>query len=588
MKHIIKNLGKSLLLFSLPAVCGVGGSLTSCSDMLEQESDLVMYEKNNQLTSVNDTMFSVMGILSLVQQVADRSNLLGEVRGDLTSITEDANADLVDLANFTSDVDNQYNNPKDYYAIINNCNYFIENADPDYKKQGESVFERELAAVHAFRAWTYLQLCMCYDNEGKIPFYPHFVNTQKEADRLMEEGWTSKLDIYNYLIDDLEPWVNAKPLQYGTMVEIRSQRFFIPVRVILGELCLWAGRYAEAAKHLHDYLNDENDPKPMFTYNDSRGWSNKVLPESNNNSLRMSSSNQAITTIPMQSKSTDGITTQLKDLYNSTEENYFHFQLTVSEKELETSEKQEYWYFYKDQSNKKIPSTMAEIKWVDRLLNGDLRLWYNFEKRSAGSRESNLWNTTYQTNLKVPSKADYVTLYRLPYIYLLYAEALNRANFPSAAFAVLKYGICEDNMSLMDSAYVDFADFKAAGDLVSFNPYYFDNEDTDSNEDEWILIAGLHARGCGDPIADANYRIPALSTRQDTIEYVEDLIMEEAALETVFDGKRFNDLMRVALRRGKTEYLADHVSKRNGSSNQDMDLFERLKDSKNWYLPLKK
>lgn len=585
MKKIAKNIGKSLLLLSLPAVCGLGGSLASCSDMLEQESDLVMYEKDNQLTSVNDTMYSVMGILSLVQKVADRSNILGEVRGDLTSVTVDASADLQAIANFTSDVDNKYNNPKDYYAIINNCNYYIAHADPDYKKQGESVFERELAAVHAFRAWTYLQLCQAYDVDGKIPFYTDFVNTQKEADRLMKEGWTSKQEIYNYLIKDLEPWVNARPLSYGNIADLRSESYFIPARVILGEICLWAGEYQKAAKYLHDYINDENNPQTMMTFYADRGWSNKYLPESNG-SLSFSSSSGQISVIPMQTKSVDGIVSELEDLYESTDDNYDHYQLTYSERETEISESQEFWYIYKDQkTNKKDSVTMANIRWSDRTLNGDLRLYYYVNRRSVAAG-SDLWNTSRQSTSKINKQ--YVTLYKLPYIYLLYAEALNRADYPTAAFAVLKYGLCEENMERMDSAYVDFNEFERAGDLVQFNPYYFRNYEDEADEDDWYGICGFHSRGSGDPTANANYRIPALSTRNDTIEYVEDLIMQEEALETYFDGKRFNDLMRVALRRGDSEYLADQVSKRNGQSNQDMELFGRLKDSKNWYLPLQK
>ena len=64
---------------------------------------------------------------------------------------------------------------------------------------------------------------------------------------------------------------------------------------------------------------------------------------------------------------------------------------------------------------------------------------------------------------------------------------------------------------------------------------------------------------------------------------MENLIIDEMALEGAFEGYRFNDLMRVALRRGDPSYLAAPVACRNGESNNA--LYSLLMDPKNWYLP---
>ena len=66
---------------------------------------------------------------------------------------------------------------------------------------------------------------------------------------------------------------------------------------------------------------------------------------------------------------------------------------------------------------------------------------------------------------------------------------------------------------------------------------------------------------------------------------LEDMIINEMALEGAFEGYRFYDLMRVALRRGDPAYLANSVSRRNGDINGELRSLLMNKD--NWFLPVK-
>ena len=66
-------------------------------------------------------------------------------------------------------------------------------------------------------------------------------------------------------------------------------------------------------------------------------------------------------------------------------------------------------------------------------------------------------------------------------------------------------------------------------------------------------------------------------------EAVEDIIIDEDGLELAFEGCRFSDLARVAIRRNDPSFLASRVAKRKGTT--DMTLYNILLNQNNWYLP---
>ncbi|HRG04295.1 MAG TPA: RagB/SusD family nutrient uptake outer membrane protein, partial [Paludibacteraceae bacterium] len=71
-------------------------------------------------------------------------------------------------------------------------------------------------------------------------------------------------------------------------------------------------------------------------------------------------------------------------------------------------------------------------------------------------------------------------------------------------------------------------------------------------------------------------------TKQDSIEFVEDKIQQELALETAFEGNRFQDLMRFAIRRNDNAYLADKVASKHTANKEAIR--NKLMTRENWYI----
>ena len=57
-------------------------AFSSCEDMLKVDSKVVLYQEDHNLDNATDTLYSVMGILQGIQRIADRTVLLGEMRGE--------------------------------------------------------------------------------------------------------------------------------------------------------------------------------------------------------------------------------------------------------------------------------------------------------------------------------------------------------------------------------------------------------------------------------------------------------------------------------------------------------------------------
>ena len=548
-------------------------TLSSCSDMLETDSSMIEFAEQNKLNSSRDTVSSLMGVVRGIQTIADRTFILGDIRSDQVVITASATTAIKQIANFEVDAENPYNKVSDYYAIINNCNYYIANADTALVKLGKKVFEKEYAAIKTYRAWTYLQLVKNY---GQVPLVLDPVLTEAEATAEMNKTYSDINTICNYFIEDIKPYVDTES---PAVIKGDMQ---IPVRVLLGELCLWAGRYNEAAQYLHEYLTMKNDPVPT-------GKSGKIITEYgrlngnlsvdwNRNAYTFNSSDMLFYLL-MATSDYEGVKSELSTVYQSVLANNYYAQIEPSQALKKLSADQNYIFCVEASQTERDTLYVTKGVWPDEFFEGDLRLYCTLSRSTANVDEASPFSRERIANIKASYSYSAMWFYRVQQVYLMYAEALNRLGCPEAALCVLKYGLRNQNIE----RYVSEKEREKAGTLLDFDDEVFTKDNT----------SGVHARGCGDVDCDKNYCVPqpptALASYEDTVQYqiplVEQMIIDEYGLEFTFEGKRFYDLMRIALRRNDPAYLADAVAKRNGKI--DDALREKLMDKRNWFLPLR-
>jgi hypothetical protein len=624
IKHIssfsFKTAGLAVLCLSL--------GMSSCGDMLESESTRQVF--GGDLNSKTDSIFFAFGIMQSMQQLADQYVFQGEMRGDNVSTTIYTDNDLRQLYSFSANATNQYDSAYVYYRVINNCNYYIAHRDTTLFTGAVNVVMNEYAAVKAFRAWAYLQLARNY---GKVPFFTEPLTSISQ----INTNDFPKLDlrgIVDRLAPDLEQYTgysvpnngggnhSVGNTNFGQAKNVNVALCYIPVDVILGELYLEAGDFANAARHYTTYITTVE--KPVGT-NYALGLEAEYLPRTwsevmarPNDMIRYSSSAPSwkdvfsnnstldiISYIPMAVNRMRGTTTNVPlafgfNYYSTVRSNE---ELYVDEIQLEPSlplktlsDSADY-YYYQDVAG------ALPMQYVNSAKLGDQRL-KSVTRRGTGEDSTKVWIQKYTSGN--------IILFRNTTVYLHLAEALNRLGYPDAAFAILKEGITEQ---LLDSAQTYVREetkqlLQTTYPLLSTtNKSLFPaHTTTNFSQTNW----GIHQHGAG-VTHDGNYpgrsgyqfdtvvgkkieeinkefNLTIGTTAQDTlhakINAIEDLLCDEYQLEFAFEGTRWYDLMRLARHKNTAAtYGADFGGKWLARKLMFKNPEKDLTNPENWYLP---
>ena len=532
--------------------------MSSCQDIINVDTNRVMLSDDNVLNSPNDTVYSIIGILSKVQKLSDKYVLLGELRGDLMDVTVNSRSELRDLSNFSVDsTSSSFSDVKDYYAVINNCNYFIQKADTSITSNGIKPFVKEVAVAKSIRAWTYLQLVLNY---GKATYFEKpllTVNDTKEV-----------FPVYNIqqmvdiLISSLTPLVNIDYPNYGTINGAESKYLFINVPFLLGDLYLWKASlnggniadYEQAASYyayliaFKGYTIDAKIGIAAWNTQSFTGYTDSWTPLF----YSMVGNTELVTAIKLSYANINGVTGSLYGYcYNS-------FEVTASKRLMDLFAGQIYAY----------PNTVTTPA-TPVFYSGDLRQSGTVFTLTS-DYSSNKISYSAGNNVIMKFQNNNVNIYRAGLLYLRYAEAVNRIGKPGLAFAVLKYGL--NAASLTDTKKVPTGDLKSERSYITM----FNNSVFTGN-------VGIHNRGCGSSDINTSYIIPSnVKTTNDSINFVEDAIVDELALETGLEGNRFQDLMRISNYRNNPSYLADKIAQKHTDYTHFYNL---LLNQKNWFIP---
>lgn len=581
---------KSIIGAALAAIFTLGVT-TSCEDMFDIDSSRVVIEKDHNLNSAADSAYTTLGILESMRQIADRYVILGEVRGDLVEINENTKTSLRNLSEFNFDEENEYLDIRDYYAIINNCNYALAKMDTTISHNNERVMIDEYAAIIGIRAWTYLQLAI---NHGSVPFYTEPITSvagaEKDYPKLDVKG------IANELIPELSEFVDYELPVFVNNDKI-SQNVYPPLQLVLADFYLWSGDYQNAWDTYWDYMTTH--PEFNLSYGDEgnqeifRGYMGL-----NSSSVGFRQTNAGTGTVirNWDSYLTYGGTT------GSGYENLAYITMESSSAVGQVSEVASLFYSL-DNTHQLVPSTnWAELSKKQTYVtatedrDGNITSGYSINTLAGDQRkrfyisESSLDNETFENYNKftvmgsndgatIELSTQQINIYRRSIVYLRAAEALNALaqETGSDSLAVMSFNLLKDAYQV----------FFPEGHVLE--------------KELRQAFIGVHARGCGDVRLDTTHYVlnpNIIASRlyndpeqvvnfNDTIKYIDELIIDELAMEATIEGNRFGDLIRFAERRNEPEFLAKRVASRKGEDNFDDALYNKLMDKDNWYLPIK-
>ncbi len=561
--------------------------------------DAVEYDDYYQ--SVDDADAAIIGLYGKFMELAAPVVVLNELRGDLIDITENTPEELRQVNRHESVEGNSWTDVTQFYNIIANCNDILYNFDKMKKenKLTEDEYNERYSDVGALRTWVYYQLGVHY---GKVRYVTDPIVDLRdfysnEIPELTLDNLLPELISFMESLPTLENYVNSKLIE-NTVDGYDLATYFVPKKVLLGDLYLFNDQFLEAATIYREVLAvgedlDATDLISTMKY--------KLYTQ-----LSWTSGEVNYFAILFHRYKPDDVTT-----YYNAWKNMFSIEASSRYAQFEWIWEISYDYqFAPTYPFVELFANTGKGKYylkpsdysINELWNHQQKNGYPYDARglTSGIEESN--------GRYVVSKylADYDAidgafqqqgkwfLYRAGVLHLRYAEAANRCGYPLLAYALMNNGIGSEIAGVYRWTREDGTVYR--GDSVNISsygpgqpypqPFYFDGRSSDTPylRSPWRYNVGVRTRA-----NMPNLDISDCTTTADSIAKIEKLLLNEGALEYGFEGHRWTDMIRIARRMEKevagsgSAYLTELMS---GKFRYSGETAPDLSSPDKWYLKM--
>jgi starch-binding outer membrane protein, SusD/RagB family len=557
-------------------------SYFSCQDMLDPKPETALTPEQAYRNRF-DADAAVLGIYGKFLALAEQHVILNELRADLMDVTTNADINLQQINYHTATETNPYASPKKYYELILYCNDVLQNFQIMYQESKllEVEYNERYADILTLRSWLYLQLAIHW---GEVPYITEPFQTVADLEdlasypRLTLDEMITELIMVMESLPTLENYPTTSSLMTSAIGKSGSwstRTFFINKKFFLGDLYLWRGEYLKAASAYKDVMMT---PVTGVDFFDS--YRIKWADVTTNNDL-----NVGYIRFKEQDYNSliDNNTQGWKSMFIRPQDALFNSEwIWVLPFESQFKQGTPFINLFSNEAGSYLvkPAQQAIDMW-------DAQVQYNnftfdqrgrFTYRSEGG-EPVIKKFIYNYNPLSPLESNgkwFLT--RAAVLHLRFAEAANRDGQEKIAWALLNTGI--------NATYnATVADGDVSNIQNTFLPYPYD---FDARNGQIPYYRGTWHRNTG--IRGRAYLYPTtIADAADSVVTIENQLIEEAGLELAYEGHRWQDLLRIAIRRNDPAFIADKVYEKLYKAGRvaEADQARARLLAQDWFLPFK-
>ncbi|MBN2214518.1 MAG: RagB/SusD family nutrient uptake outer membrane protein [Bacteroidales bacterium] len=549
----------------------------SCDDYLDVNPEEVIIPEQH-FKDKDDADAAINGIYGELMGLAPHYIILNELRADLMDITNNADYFLRQVNLHEVTADNPYTDPQPFFRLINECNDILRNfyIMSQEKRLSSDDYNQRYSDIATLRSWLFYQLVIHY---GSIPYITDPIDDVDDLASLYDETYPV-LDL-SEMIDTLLVLMEALPYKkiYNDENLVQSvagyyTRFiFIDKEIFLGDLNLWKNNYTTAASYYKTAMERDNDMNEFDSYKVPYSGDPYTLDKYNSGYYRYYYWNidSAINHWPWMF-----MEDQTSDFFNEWYwVIFYHYDYEPVNPFIRLFSLTAGNYYFK-------PSASIMENWNAQIqrngFKGDFRGNTGSYTMINGQPEITKFIMNYNMNEPFQKEGKWF-LYRAGGVHLRYCEAANRDGKHKVAYSLINNGI-ETNYGQEGATDLTYLEQT----LLPY-PYDFDARKAESGQIPvgarglWHRNAGIRGR-----VYLENLEVPV---GEDSLMVLEDHIIDEAGRELAFEGHRWEDLVRIAMRRGKPEFLADRIylKLQKGGYAEAEAVRTKLLDPQNWFLP---